>query len=119
LLSEVLEPAVVVDLLLHLGRVLGGHALAELLAVKVTLQHEIGALAATFGLEELLAQRATAEVVDGLHVPEDLFAFLSKGVNFVCHGRIVSLQIQYASKKVLLPEASAVGLLWGHTPIRT
>ena len=81
-LGEMLELAVVVDLLLDNGRLRGGDALVELLSVEEALENEVGPLSGLggTGLEELFAQRAAAQAVDGLHVLEDEVALLEKGV---------------------------------------
>ncbi len=79
----------------QLRGLLGGHALGKLLALNAALQNKVGALrvlgagagAALF--EELAAQAAAAEAVNGLDLPEDLFASIFELRNI--HGQIVSL----------------------------
>jgi hypothetical protein len=85
LFGQCLEAPVVGHVLLHLLGLVSGDALGELLAVEVALEDVIGAaLAGGEALgraEELPAQRAAAEAVDGLHLLEDEVPLLADGVD--------------------------------------
>jgi hypothetical protein len=85
LFGQFLKAPVVGQILLHLGGLLSGDALGELLAVEVGLEDVVGTAlvggVALGGAEELLAERAAAEAVDGLHLLEELLALLAEGVN--------------------------------------
>jgi len=118
LFSQGLEAAVIFHLLLDFGGLIGGHPFGNFLALKKALQDIIGAepdiRACRF--EELLAQSAAPEPVNGFHLKENGLALLKKFVNFGFHGHIVSMTIQYASTKALSTLLSSFGLLSGHTP---
>jgi hypothetical protein len=89
-----LKPLVVGDLGLHLGRLLGGDAAGELFALEIALEDEIGAeFFAIGGAEELLAEAAAAEAVNGLHFLEDGLALLLERFELRLHGYNVYVQI--------------------------
>jgi hypothetical protein len=70
-----------------------GDALGALLAVEETLEDVIRALprrAGRVGLEELFAQGATAEAVDGLHLLKQGLSFFEERVEMGFHGSVVS-----------------------------
>lgn len=95
LLGQCLEPFIVGDQGFDFGSLLGGDALGELLALDVALQDEVGALgfwgAGAIALEELPAQGAATQAVDGLDLLENVFpAFFEFGESSV-HVSIVSL----------------------------
>jgi hypothetical protein len=91
-LSKRLKTAVIVHLGLDLGGLPGRDALAELLAAEKPLQDEIGAPLgglAWKGLEELFAEGAASQAVNGLHLLEDAVSFLEQGVKGFVHGDIL------------------------------
>ena len=64
------------------------NALGELLAAEEALEDVVGAAAGGAGTgsgEELAAQGAAAEAVDGLHLPEEGLLFLAEGVEVGFH----------------------------------
>ena len=78
LLGQFLKALVVGDQGFELRRLAGGDALGEFLSLNVALEDEIGALG-VFGVgaalfEELAAQGAPAEAVDGADLLEDLLS---------------------------------------------
>lgn len=77
--------------------------MGKLLAVEETLEDKIGAAgggwAGRVRLEELFAQRAAAEPVNGLHLLDEILPFLEERIEFRFHGEIVSVLIQYATTK--------------------
>lgn len=102
-LSQFFKALIVGDQWFDLLGLLGGNAFRELLALDVALEDKIRSLLGSGtgpGLfKELAAQRAAAKAVDGLDLVQDLFPALFELQKRSRHGRIVSLQIQYASKK--------------------
>jgi len=103
LLGQFLEAFVVGDQGFELGSLLGGHPFRELLALDVALENVVRALRG-FGagaalLEELAAQGAAAEAVDGFYLLEDLLATIFELRKRNTHSHIVSIQIQYDNKK--------------------
>lgn len=90
-----LKPLVVGDLGLHLGGLLRRDAAGEFPALEIALEDEIGAeFFAIGGAEELLAEAAAAEAVNGLHFLEDGLALLLELVKREFHGPIVYIHIQ-------------------------
>jgi hypothetical protein len=107
LFGQFLKAPVVGDQGLDLVGLVGGDAFRELLALDVALQNIVRTLLGLGGgvglFEELTAQGAPAKPVDRLHLLENVVPAgfeLRKGIR---HRRIVSLQIQYASKKTTSP----------------
>jgi hypothetical protein len=102
-IGQLLEALIIADLLLDLRGLLGRDALGAFFALEEALQHKIGAVldgAALLALfEELPAQGAAAQVVDGAHLLEDSVAFLSELLGRTIHGLIVYIQIQLTSTK--------------------
>jgi hypothetical protein len=90
-----LEAPVIFHVLFHLGGLLRRNALGEFFAVKEALQHKIGAApggrSGRARLKELLAQRAAAEAVDGLHLQQNGLPFLEEVVAIQFHALIVSV----------------------------
>jgi hypothetical protein len=90
-----LEAPVIFHVLFHLGGLLWGDALGELLAVKEALQDVIrtlpGGRSGGLSLEELFAQGAAAEAVDGVHLRQESLPFSKKVIQIRFHGHIVSL----------------------------
>jgi hypothetical protein len=74
--GQLLEPLVTLDALANGLDLVGRDAFAEVFAIEPSLEDIVGALPAGFalagGLEELPAQMAAAEAVDGGHFLEDL-----------------------------------------------
>jgi hypothetical protein len=101
--GQLLEAAVVCHILFDLGRLVLGDALRELLAVAETLEDKIGATggggAGRVRFEELFAQRAAAEPVNGLHLVDEGLSFLEESIEIWFHGVNVSVWIQYATTK--------------------
>lgn len=92
-LGQALESLVIVDLLLDLGGgLIGGDALGELFAPEETLEHLVRTpfgLGLPFGRsEELFAEGAATQALDGLHLLQHGGAFLDKRVN-------LSVQVQH------------------------
>jgi hypothetical protein len=94
-LGQPLEASVIFHILFDLGRLVLGDALGKLLAVEETLEDKIGAagggLAGRVGFEELFAQRAAAEPVNGLHLLDEGLPFLEERIEIRFHGDIVSV----------------------------
>ena len=80
LLRQPLEPFETLDALADGLDLIGGDTLAEIFALEPSLEDIVRPLAEGFalagGFEELLAQMAAAETVDGRHLLEDLFPAL-------------------------------------------
>ena len=79
LLGEGLKSAVVIHLLLDLRCLFGGYAFAELFTLKEALQNKVGSARgrlAGAGFKELLAEGATAEAINGLHILKDAISLL-------------------------------------------
>jgi hypothetical protein len=76
LLGQLLESLVALDALANGLDLVGRDAFAEVFTFEPSLEDVVGALAAGFalagGLEELLAEMAAAEAVNGGHFLEDL-----------------------------------------------
>jgi hypothetical protein len=88
ILGQGLKAAVVVHVLLDLGGLVLRNTLGELLAAEETLQDVVGPAAGGAGAgagEELTAQGAAAEAVDGLHFLEEELLLLAEGVNVGFH----------------------------------
>ncbi len=82
-LGQGLKTTVVVHVLLNLAGLVWRNALGELLAAEETLEDIVGATpgdAGASGGEELAAQRASTEAVDGLHFLEEGLLVLAQGV---------------------------------------
>ena len=94
-LGQFLEAAVVFHILFDLGGLVLGDALGKLLAVEETLENTIGAArggwAGRVRFEELLAQGATAEPVNGLHLLDEGLPFLEERIEIQLHGDNVSV----------------------------
>ena len=90
-----LETAVIFHILLNLEGLVGPNALGELFAMKETLKDVIGAAGSgqtgRARLEELLAQGAAAEAVNGLHLCEKGLPFLNEVIKIWFHGQNVSI----------------------------
>jgi hypothetical protein len=90
LLGQFLEALVVGDQGLDLRGLVGGDALGELLSLHVALEDVVGALrgfgVSTAFFEELAAQGAAAEAVNGADLLEDLLAALFELVSRNVHG---------------------------------
>jgi hypothetical protein len=103
LLGQFPEVLIVGDQRLELLGLLGGDAFGELLALDIALQDIIRALpglgASARLLEELAAEAAATKAIDALDLLKDLFPALFELSERSWHGRIVSIQIQYASRK--------------------
>ena len=98
LFGQFCKALIVGDQGLDLLSLFGGDALGELLALDVALENIIRALRG-FGagaslFEELPAEGATTEAVDGLDLLKNLLATLFEVRKRNRHGRIVSIQIQ-------------------------
>ena len=80
---------------LDLLGLVGGDTLGTLGAIQIALQDKIRALPGTFTGslldEELLAQGAATEAVDGLHIVEDLIALLAQLGKVCFHAAILYL----------------------------
>jgi hypothetical protein len=94
-LGQSLEAPVIIHILLDLGRLVPGDALGKLLAVEETLENVVGAAgvggAGRVGLEELFAQRAAAEPVNGLHLLDEGLSFLEESIEIRFHDGTVSV----------------------------
>jgi len=89
-----LEVPVILHILFHLGGLIAGDALGALFAVEETLEDVIRALrsrAGRVGFEELFAQGAATEAVDGLHLLNQALSFFEERVEVGFHDGIVSL----------------------------
>jgi hypothetical protein len=119
LLGQLLEAAVVVHVLLDLRGLVLRDALAEFLAAAVALEEVIGAAAGGAGFgggEELAAQGAAAEAVDGLHLGEEGLLLLAEGVEVGVHG-VLYLYGYNTGARAPRPVACQWNrLLCGHTP---
>jgi hypothetical protein len=83
-----LKAAVLVHVLLNLRSLVWRNALGELLAAEEALEDVVGATASGAGAgggEELAAQGAAAEAVDGLHFLEEGLLLLAQGVEVGFH----------------------------------
>jgi hypothetical protein len=93
--GQFLEAAVVGHILFDLGGLVLGDALGKLLAVEEALEDKIGAagggLAGRVGLEELFAQGAAAEPVNGLHLLDEGLPLLEERIEIWFHGGNVSV----------------------------
>jgi hypothetical protein len=94
-LGQPLEAPVIIHILLDLGGLVLGDALGKLLAVEETLEDKIGAAsgggAGWVRFEELFAQRAAAEPVNGLHLLDEGLPFLEERIEIRLHGDTVSV----------------------------
>jgi hypothetical protein len=94
-LGQLLEAAVVFHILFDLGGLVLGDALGKLLAAEETLEDKIGAAGGGLGgrvrLEELLAQGAAAEPVNGLHLLDEGLPLLEERIEIWFHGGNVSV----------------------------
>ena len=90
-----LEAPIIFHVLLNLGRLGRRNALGELFAVKEALEDKVRAPdsggTGTAGAEELLAQGAAAQTVNGLHLHEDGLSLLEEVVKIWFHSANVSL----------------------------
>jgi len=118
LFGQRLEAPVIIHVVLDLRGLVRRHALGELFTAQEALQDVIRAArdGVRLGFEELFAQAAAAEAVDGLHLLEDGLPLLNKVIKIMLHGQSVSLQIHSAITKCLTPLLFCFGLLSGHTP---
>lgn len=93
--GQLLEAPVVVHVLGDLGDLVLGHALGKLLTLEETLENVIraagGGLARGVGFEELPAQGAAPEPVNGLHLLEEVLPLLLERVEVRLHGHNVSV----------------------------
>jgi hypothetical protein len=99
-----LEAAVVFDVLLDLGGLVLRDALGEFLAAEKALEDVVGAAAGGAGLgggEELAAQGAAAEAVDGLHLLEQGLLMLAEGIEIGFHGTLYLCRYTICKKKPL------------------
>ena len=94
-LGQPLEASVIFHILFDLGGLVLGDALGKLLPVEETLEDKIGAaeggLAGRVRFEELFAQRAAAEPVNGLHLLDEGLPFLEERIEIRFHGNTVSV----------------------------
>jgi hypothetical protein len=94
-LGQPLETSVIFHILFDLDGLVLGDALGKLLAVEETLEKVIGAagrgLAGRVRFEELLAQGAAAETVNGLHLLDEGLPFLEERIEIQFHGSNVSV----------------------------
>jgi hypothetical protein len=93
--GQALEAPIIIHILLHLGGLVLRNALGELSAVKEALEDIIGAPPGAWrrrpGFKELLAQGATAEAVNGLHLQQKRLPLLEEVIQIKFHAYIVSV----------------------------
>ena len=92
LFGQRLKAAVIVHLKLDFGGSVAGHPPGDFLALKKALQDIIRAEPdiRACGFEELLAQSAAPEPVNGFHLQENGLPLLKEIINFGFQGHIVS-----------------------------